>query len=64
LPVKDRPYVLPGLIEDRPMFRASLRFSDKVKGVKGLSEETRIRKRGRDVEVVVEDVHEVILVRY
>jgi hypothetical protein len=25
-PAKERPYVLPGLIEDAPMFRASIEF--------------------------------------
>jgi hypothetical protein len=64
LPAKDRPYVVPGLIEDAPMFRVSLRFADEVTGVKAWNEGTTVRRRGHDVEVLVEDVCEVIECHY
>lgn len=64
LPAKDRPYVVPGLIEDLPMFRVSLRFADELTGLKALNEGTVIRRRGRDIEVLVEDVCEVIQCHY
>ncbi len=63
-PAKDRPYVLPGLIEDAPMFRARIEFRDDVKGVKALNRSTQLTKRGRRVELTVADVHEVIQCRY
>ena len=63
-PVKDRPYVLPGLIEDAPMFRASIEFRDGLKGAKALNGSTRLKRRGNRVELTVEDIHEVVVCRY
>jgi hypothetical protein len=63
-PAKERPYVLPGLIEDVPMFRVRLEFRDDLKRAKALNRTTRLEQRGRRVEVVVEDIHEVIQCRY
>jgi hypothetical protein len=63
-PVKERPYVLPGLIEDRPMFRAAIVLRDGLKGVTAWNPGTVLKKRGNRVEVTVEDIHEVIRFRY
>jgi hypothetical protein len=63
-PAKDRPYVLPGLIEDAPMFRASLEFPGGLKSARALNRTTRLKKRGQRVELVVEDIHDVIQCRY
>jgi hypothetical protein len=40
-PVKERPYVLPGLIEDAPMFRASIELRDGLKSAKALNRTTQ-----------------------
>jgi hypothetical protein len=63
-PLKERPYVLPGLIEDRPMFRAVIEVRDGLKGAKAWNPGTRLKRRGNRVEVTVEDIHEVIRCRY
>lgn len=63
-PVKERPYVLPGLMEDAPMFRASLEIRDGFKAVRAWNRDTQVRRRGRRVDLLVEDVHEVIRIRY
>jgi hypothetical protein len=63
-PVKERPFVLPGLIEDRPMFRAVIEVRDGLKGAKAWNPGTRLKRRGNRVEVTVEDIHEVIRCRY
>jgi len=63
-PAKERPYVLPGLIEDAPMFRARLEFRDGLKSAKALNRTTQLKKRGARVELVVEDIHEIIQCRY
>jgi hypothetical protein len=63
-PAKDRPYVLPGLIEDVPMFRATLEFPGGLKSAKALNRTTQLKKRGSRVELVIEDIHEVIQCRY
>jgi hypothetical protein len=63
-PVKERPYVLPGLIEDAPMYRATLELQDGLKGVKSLNRTTQLRKRSNRVEVIVADIHETLQCRY
>jgi hypothetical protein len=63
-PVKDRPYVLPGLIEDAPLFRARIEFRDGLKSARALNQNTQLKKRGNRIEVTVEDIHEVIQCRY
>jgi hypothetical protein len=63
-PAKERPYVLPGLIEDAPMFRVRLEFRDGLKSAKALNRTTQLKKRGQRVELVVEDIHEIIQCRY
>ncbi|MFM7102318.1 MAG: hypothetical protein ACKO3N_14220, partial [Verrucomicrobiota bacterium] len=63
-PAKDRPYVLPGLIEDAPIFRAGVEFRDAVRGVKAGHPATRVRRQGRRVTLLIEDLHEVLECRY
>jgi len=63
-PAKDRPYVLPGLIEDAPMFRATLELPGGLKSAQALNRTTQLKKRGQRIELVIEDLHEVIQCRY
>jgi len=63
-PTKDRPYVLPGLIEDAPLYRATLEFHDGLKSAKAFNRATELKKRGNRVELTIEDIHEVIQCRY
>jgi hypothetical protein len=63
-PAKDRPYILPGLIEDAPMYRATLEFHDLLKSAKAFNRTTQLKKRGNRLELVIEDIHEVIQCRY
>jgi hypothetical protein len=63
-PAKARPYVLPALIEDRPIFEATLEFAQSVKGVTAFAPSTDVRQTGQVVEVLVRDVHEVVTVQY
>ncbi|MBX7256071.1 MAG: hypothetical protein K1Y02_06885 [Candidatus Hydrogenedentes bacterium] len=63
-PVKERPYVLPGLIEDTPMFRAGIELRDGLKRARALNRTSQIKQRGNRVELIVSDIHEVINCRY
>ena len=63
-PAKDRPYVLPGLIEEAPMFRASVELDRPVKRFKALNQSTVLKKNGKRVEAVVNDIHEMLLLTY
>ena len=63
-PVRERPYVLPGLIEEAPMFRARIEFRDRLKGAKALNRDTVLKRRGNHLDLTVSDIHEVIRCRY
>lgn len=63
-PATNRPYVLPPPIEDAPLYRAMLTFDEAPIDVTAFSESTEINSDGRKVSVLVEDIHEVILIRY
>jgi hypothetical protein len=64
LPVKERPYILPALMEDPPTFRATIDFRDPPQSAAALDPATVVKHDGRRVEVTVSDVHEVVMVRY
>ncbi len=63
-PTKDRPYVLPALIEDKPMYRASLLLRGGLKSAHAFNRSTVLKKHGNRVDLTVEDIHEVITLRY
>jgi len=63
-PIKDRPYVLPGLIEDAPLYRAGIELPGGLKRVQALNRTTQLKKRGNRVELTVADIYEVIQCRY
>jgi hypothetical protein len=64
MPVKDRPYVLPGLIEDAPMFRAAITTREPLKDVSALNRSTEIKREGLRVEAIINDIHEVLVLSY
>lgn len=60
MPARDRPRVLPALLEDVPRYRARIEFERPPVSVSAAHETTRIRTEGRVVELEVEGVHEVV----
>jgi hypothetical protein len=63
-PPKERPFVLPGLIEDAPRYGATLTFRDRPKSARAFSPATRLQRRGGRVCLTVEDIHDVVTVEY
>jgi hypothetical protein len=63
-PAKERPYVLPGLIEDAPIYRVEVAARDPLKGAKALRRDTKLQRQGRSVTATVNDIHETLLLRY
>lgn len=61
-PPKNRPYVLPGLIEDKPIFRAKI-VAKGVASIQALNPATVIDGYADEYTVTVEDVHEVLLLK-
>jgi hypothetical protein len=64
MPVRERPFVLPALIEDAPIFRASVNLDSPPRSVEVLNPTTLLKQHDGRVEVTVSDVHEVLLLRY
>jgi len=63
-PAKERPYVLPGLIEDAPIYRVTMALNGPVKRCTAFNKATVLKRRGAHVTAVVEDIHEVIELCY
>jgi hypothetical protein len=63
-PAKNRPHILPGLIEDAPMYRVAMEFEDDIRGASACGESTELQRDGRRVLATVNDVHEVVIVKY
>jgi hypothetical protein len=63
-PRQNRPYIVPGLIEDAPIFRVRIGLTDDFAGVTALNSATQIRTHDRHIEATIEDIHEVLIIRY
>ncbi len=63
-PSKNRPYILPGLIEDAPMYRVSMDFADSIKHVDTFNKSTSLQMNDRRIVATVNDIHEIIIIRY
>lgn len=63
-PATDAPYVIPGLIEDAPIYRASITVDRAIRGASALNRSTLIQRRSNRLDLMVQDVYEVIVVRY
>jgi hypothetical protein len=65
MPATNRPYILPALLEDKPMYRATISGSSgRIPRATALNPSTKLRRHRDRVEVTVEDIHEVITLQY
>jgi hypothetical protein len=64
MPAKNRPYVLPALMEDTPVFRATIVLRDRARSVSVFNKSTKLVRTDRKIELVAEDVHEVVTLGY
>jgi hypothetical protein len=63
-PPKGRPMVLPAMIEESPIYRARITFRDSIGSVKALNPTTQLEKQGNQIELLIDDLHEVLVVQY
>lgn len=63
-PAKNRPYVLPGLIEDEPIFRAQLQLAMPIRDAKALDSDTVLQWQGDSAVATIEEIHEVLTLEY
>lgn len=64
MPARERPYVLPAMIEDAPIFRASIELESPPLSGEVLNPTTVLKQQEGRIEVTVNDIHEVVLLRY
>jgi hypothetical protein len=60
----NRPYIMPSLIEDLPLFRAQVRFAKPVKVAKPFGKTTEIKADENGFDATINDIHEVIVVEF
>ena len=63
-PPKNRPYILPGVIEDPPMYRARIHLEDRPRNVRAWNKDARIEVNGDTVELQANDIHELVTIEY
>ncbi len=63
-PAKDRPYVLPVPIEDAPLYRVAIEAAKPLRRAAAVGSSTVVKRRGRRVEAIVNDIHECLLLTY
>lgn len=63
-PATDRPYVLPGLTEEAPLFRATIAAHFPVKSVTAWNKTTQTRLAANRIEATINDIHEVLVLKY
>jgi hypothetical protein len=63
-PAKERPYVLPGLIEDAPMYRVVVSLDRDIKNARAFNKSTILKRHGQSVTATVNDIHEILQLRY
>ena len=63
-PGKNRPFILPGLVEDVPIFRVTVDVSVDPTGIETANPATTVGRNGRRVEATIEDIHEVLVLSY
>jgi len=63
-PAKGRPYILPGLIEDAPMYRVRIDLERSPKYAKPFNPSNLLKRRGRRIEATINDIHETIIIGY
>jgi hypothetical protein len=64
IPAKNRPYILPGLIEDAPMYRVALICAHPIKGALACNNSTNLKQTRERVVATINDIHEIITIQY
>jgi hypothetical protein len=63
-PARNRPFVLPGLMEEAPIFKVTVKTRSSLKSVEACAKSTRLELHSDRVEAMIHDVHEVLSLSY
>jgi hypothetical protein len=62
-PSKNRPYGLPTLIEEKPLYRATIELKEKIKQAQCLNNNTELTQTtDHTIELLINDIHETVIV--
>jgi hypothetical protein len=64
LPPQGRPFVMPGLIEDIPIFRAEIKLRDPFESARAFRAPLEVDRDRRTIRFMAEDIHEVVAIQY
>jgi hypothetical protein len=64
MPAQNRPYVLPALIEEAPIYRATVTLRDRPNGAKVWNRATKLQRHANRVDLTIEEIHEVVVLNY
>jgi hypothetical protein len=63
-PPRNRPYVMPGLIEDAPLYRVSVHIGRPIRSAATIRPTTQMRQDQGRIDLLVNDVHETLVLDY
>jgi hypothetical protein len=63
-PPLNRPYILPGLIEDLPIFRVQVELATDFKQTRAWDANTKLSTDGSVITAMIEEIHEVLIIDY
>lgn len=63
-PSNNRPFRLPVLIQDKPVYEAAIELRRGIAAVRCLNADTELRMEGRRVRLLVRDIHEAVSLEY
>jgi len=61
---KQRPFIFPALVEEAPLYRVAVESAEPFAEAAALNSSTVLKTGGRRVEALVNDIHEVLLLRH
>ncbi len=63
-PARERPYVLPALMEEAPIYRVAVELQTPIKSAEAWNKSTSLQRHDRRVEATVRDLHEILSLHY
>lgn len=63
-PASNRPFILPGLIEQPPIYRASILLRRDFQQATTVGRPLALKREGNRINVLVDDLHEVVVIKY
>ncbi len=62
-PSVNRPYALPTLIEDKPLYRASIALKNPIKNAACYNDTTELKQTSdKSIDLLIDDIHEIVII--